>query len=242
MRYCNKFLLLSILVLSILTTNVLAVTKFSISGQTSYTLSWGGSDSAAVAISCTNSFYNCKCYKSVNSGGYTYVGDVTAGGSPMNTYVSISAGSSGQGTNTYSVSIRCNDAVDSTWQYQSTTIYANYPTSAEWQTYQAQQSAKSQASSDISAAQSLISSAQSDYNAAQSKIQEASRLGADIGSAQQYINLADADLSSANSLLSNAQSSNSAGSYSTASNYATQAQQKANSAKNNAGLAKSTAT
>ena len=237
----KRLLFLSIFILTILTINVHAVTKFSLSGQTSYTLSWGGSDSATITISCLNSYYNCNCQKSINSGAYSNVGVVTAGSS-INTYVPISAPSSGQGTTPYQVMVACNDAFDSTFQYQSMTINVNYPTAAQWAAYQAQQQAKSQASSDISAAQSLISQAQSSYNDAQNKIKEASNLGADIGSTQQYLNSADADLSSANSLMSQAQSSFNSGDYQTASNYANQAQQKANTVKSNAGLAKSTAT
>jgi len=234
MKRNTRLLVLSIFILTILTINVHAITKFSLSGQTSYTLSWGGSDSATVTVNCQNSFFNCQCQKSVNSGAYTSTGIVTAGAS-ANTYVPISAPSSGQGTNPYQVTVACNDAADSTVQYRSMIINVNYPTAAQWAAYQA-------ASSDISVAQSLISQAQSSYNDAQNKIKEASNLGADIGSSQQYLNSADADLSSANSLLSQAQSSFNSGDYPTTSNYANQAQQKANTVKSNAGLAKSTAT
>ncbi|MCD6557631.1 MAG: hypothetical protein J7K31_01200 [Candidatus Aenigmarchaeota archaeon] len=220
---------------------VYAAAEFTVSGTTEYTVAWGESKSVFVNVKCLNSFQDCQCYDRVDTGSWSAKYSINPGQTEPRNFNLPPVPSSGKGQVSYVIEVKCNEFWDSTFVYKSLTINLNYPTDAQWQEYQQQQTAKAQAKAEIITAQNLISDAQSAINSAQSKITEATVVGADITQANSYLSSANTALSNAQTYLSTAQTSYNAGNYESAKTSAQQAQTSANDAKSYANQAKSSA-
>ncbi len=226
----------------VLSPNVYADVKYSVDGTpTEYTVGWGDSKSVSFNVNCLNSFYECNCYDRLDSGLWSSIYMINPSQRvPSHSYL-LSVPSSGKGQITHTINFKCNEYWDHTYVNKSITIILNYPTDAEWQEYQADQTAKSAASSEINTAQNRINDAQVLINSAKSKINEAGGVGADITQANSHLSSANTALNNAQTDLSTAQTSYNSEEYDTAKSNAEQAQTYANNAKSSANQAKSSA-
>jgi len=219
--------------------SVKAAAEFSVSiSPTSYEVGWGESKTVSVKVHCSNSFEACRCYSKLDGNSYSARWDISPG-SDVYKSATVTAPSSGQGSDSHTYYVRCNEYWDSNYIYDNAVFTINYPTSSQWAAYQAELQSKSQSESAKTAATNAINNANTAINSAQSKINEASKLGTDISSATQYINSAQSDYSSANTLLSSGNTAYNLKDYSSASSYYSQAQTKASSAQTNAANTKS---
>jgi len=195
---------------------VQALAEFDANAQQPSKFQWGETKQISINVQCDNSAQSCRCK--------AYWDDEWSSEFLINPqssttrYVSVTAPSTGQGSQSHNYRVGCNEYWDSTYVYDDAPFTVNYPTDAQWSQYQAELQAKAQAESAKNAASSAISSANSAINSAQSRVNEASKIGADVSSATQYINSAQSD-------------------YSTS--YYQQAQSKASSAQSSASQAKS---
>ena len=232
----------------VLSPNVYAEVKYSVSGTTDYTVGWGESKSVLVNVNCLNSFYECNCYDKRGSASWSSVYMINPSQIEPRYLNLPSVPSSGKGQISHTIDFKCNEYWDEGYVDKSITVTLNYPTNSQWQEYQMElaaqaeeQMAQSTASSEINTAQNLISDAQSSVNSAKNKISEASAVGADITQANSYQSSANTALNNAQTYLSTAQTSYTSSNYESAKSSAEQAQTYANNAKSSANQAKSSA-
>ncbi len=217
---------------------VQARAEFDVNAQQPSKFEWGETKQVDITIRCDNSVQTCRC-KSYWDGAWSSLFYINAQTS-ITRQASVTAPSSGQGSESYNYRVGCYETWDTNWYYEDGPFTISYPTDAQWAQYEAEQQAKTQAESAKTDASNAISSANSNINSAEGRINEASNIGADISSATQSLNAAKSYLTQAENSFSSGNSAFSSQDYSSAKTSYNDAKNKANSAQNSAAQAKST--
>lgn len=202
----------------------------------------GDSTVFSYSIKNDNTWYNGICSSRLDS--YSWSTEYAVGtGDTITKTVSVSAPvmGSGSGSETHTVNSYCYSAADSTKIYKSIVFTLTYTENPNYIAQKEAQAAKDSAQNAITTTKKVIDSASASKTEAQNTINDAKSVGADVGSAQIFLDNAVSKLNSANTKYNEANSYFTNSKWNDAKSSATQAESYANEALTYAGNAKSTA-
>jgi hypothetical protein len=202
----------------------------------------GDSTVVSYSIRNDNSWYSGRCAARLDSSSWSTEYVVNAGATiTLTDQVSAPPWGSGSGSQIHTVYTYCYSTADSTEIYKSTSFTLTYTENPNYIAQKEAQAAKDSAQNAITNAKRVIDSASASKTDAQNAINDAKNIGADVGSAQTFLDTAISKLDSANTKYNEANSYFTNSKWSDAKSSATQAESYANEALTNAGNAKSTA-
>lgn len=198
----------------------------------------GDSTVLSYSIKNDNTWYDGICSSRLDSYSWSTEYAVSTGDTITKTAsVSAPVMGSGSGSETHTVYSYCYSAADSTKIYKSIVFTLTYTENPNY----IAQAAKDSAQNAITTAKKVIDSASASKTEAQNMINDAKGVGADVSSAQIFLDNAVSKLDSANTKYNEANSYFTNSKWNDAKSSAIQAESYANEALTNAGNAKSTA-
>jgi hypothetical protein len=202
----------------------------------------GDSTTVLFSIRNDNSLYGGLCAVRLDTALWSSEYAVNAGATlTLSMSVSAPAWGSGSGSEIHTVYSYCYSTADSTKIYQSTAFTLTYTENPNYIAQKEAQAAKDSAQNAITSAKKVIDSASASKAEAQNAINDAKNIGADIGSAQTFLDTTSSKLDSAYNKYNEANSYFTNLKWSDAKSSANQAESYANEALTNAGNAKSIA-